>query len=229
MEFLFLANTARVTGNASKPPPALLGAPTATTRVRAYSTAYRAPLLCGPYGYGCGRMNSAYTLVPDLATSSVAPAPCFARARPCLDVWWGEPFLVPSTHFRLVARTPAWSRPHGSVAARGRLRRIKLRSVSTEPRGIQSCKTHRWSPTVRLVVLRSGSGYGLFKELLDTGRPVHPSTYLATATPPPSFNLSMVIDRWPYSPVPPSYLAAPAVAGNLVDAPHGRCSTEYSE
>ena len=61
MEFLFLANTARA-GNASKPPPALLGAPTATTRVRAYSTAYRAPLLCGPYGYGCGRMNSAYTL-----------------------------------------------------------------------------------------------------------------------------------------------------------------------
>ena len=28
------------------------------------------------------------------ATSSVAPAPCSACARPCLDVWWGEPFLA---------------------------------------------------------------------------------------------------------------------------------------
>ena len=34
------------------------------------------------------------TPVPYLATSSVAPAPCFAHAQPCLDVWWGEPFLV---------------------------------------------------------------------------------------------------------------------------------------
>ena len=35
-----------------------------------------------------------YTRSPTLATSSVAPAPCSARARPCLDVWWGEPSLV---------------------------------------------------------------------------------------------------------------------------------------
>ena len=34
------------------------------------------------------------TPVPYLATSSVAPAPCLARARPCLDVWRGEPSLV---------------------------------------------------------------------------------------------------------------------------------------
>ena len=38
-------------------------------------------------------INSAYT-GPHLATSSVAPAPCSARARPCLDVWRGEPLLV---------------------------------------------------------------------------------------------------------------------------------------
>ena len=42
-------------------------------------------------------LNSAYTgpWSPTSLTSSVAPAPCSARARPCLDVWWGEPSLVP--------------------------------------------------------------------------------------------------------------------------------------
>ena len=54
-------------------------------------------------------LNSAY-----LTTSGVAPAPCSARARPCLDVWWGEPFLVQHP-----LRWPA--RP-GEGAARGRLR-----------------------------------------------------------------------------------------------------------
>ena len=48
-------------------------------------------------------INSAYTGPRpryDLATYSVAPAPCSARARPYLDVWWGEPFLVQrDTHF----------------------------------------------------------------------------------------------------------------------------------
>ena len=50
----------------------------------------------------------------------VAPAPCFARARPCLDVWWGEPFLVqrplcwpthPSWH--------PWEVPRARAASQG--------------------------------------------------------------------------------------------------------------
>ena len=42
-------------------------------------------------------LNSAYTGPLPRYLPSVAPrrrGPCFARARPCLDVWWGEPSLV---------------------------------------------------------------------------------------------------------------------------------------
>ena len=73
------------------------------------------------YGYGYGFklvwlwvwFQTRPTPVPYLATSSVAPAPCSARARPCLDVWWGEPSLVqhplcwparPGSHGRCRAR-----------------------------------------------------------------------------------------------------------------------------
>ena len=55
-------------------------------------------------------INSAYT-APLLATSSVAPAPCSARARPCLDVWWGEPSLV---------QHPPFAGPHAPVPIHGR-------------------------------------------------------------------------------------------------------------
>ena len=59
-------------------------------------------------------INSAYT-GPHLATSSVAPAPCSARARPCLDVWWSEPFLVQrDAHFA----GPRASGTHGRYRAR---------------------------------------------------------------------------------------------------------------
>ena len=40
-------------------------------------------------------------------SSSVAPAPCFARARPCLDVWWGEPSLVQLPAPALLALAPS--------------------------------------------------------------------------------------------------------------------------
>ena len=39
------------------------------------------------YDYG-------YKLGLHAGTSGVAPAPCSAGALPCLDVWWGEAFLV---------------------------------------------------------------------------------------------------------------------------------------
>ena len=69
------------------------------------------------------------TPVPDLATSSVAPAPCFARARPCLDVWWGEPFLVQrDAHFavtRCGPRASVWP-THPSTHGRCRARRITV-------------------------------------------------------------------------------------------------------
>ena len=59
------------------------------------------------------------TPVPYLTTSSVAPAPCSARARPCLDVWRGEPLLV-----QRIARFagPRASDAHVVGVARGRVR-----------------------------------------------------------------------------------------------------------
>ena len=64
-------------------------------------------------------LNSAYcTPVPYLATSGVAPAPCSARARPCLDVWWGERFLVQPLTDRQSAHFVA--RPVRASRARGR-------------------------------------------------------------------------------------------------------------
>ena len=61
------------------------------------------------------------TQVPDLATSSVAPAPCSTRARPCLDGWWGEPFLVQrDAHFAVLGCAPvARARPSGHTCAMG--------------------------------------------------------------------------------------------------------------
>ena len=53
--------------------------------------------------------------VPYLTTSSVAPAPCSALARPCLDVWRGEPLLV--------QRIARFAGPHAALAPIGAARR----------------------------------------------------------------------------------------------------------
>ena len=70
------------------------------------------------YGYGYGFKLSLHP-VPYLATSSVAPAPCSARARPCLDVWWGEPFLVRCAMPTSLRPAHLPSGTHGRCRARG--------------------------------------------------------------------------------------------------------------
>ena len=60
------------------------------------------------------------TPVLDLTTSSVAPAPCSARARPCLDIWWGEPFLNRPARCPLRWTARASGRPMGHWSCRAR-------------------------------------------------------------------------------------------------------------
>ena len=91
-------------------------------------------------------LNSACTGPLPLATSSVAPAPCSARARPCLDVWWGEPSLTCiSTEFRRSCHVF----PHVLMAGRADPQGPKFGSWETQSPGRQRSQPFSCSTAMR--------------------------------------------------------------------------------